>query len=50
MKNTSEKTTEYINKMLTTPANVQNKQIKLPKSIVLDLGQLDRNRMRFENQ
>jgi len=36
----SENTTEYTNKMLTAPApvNIQNKQARLSKSIVLDLG------------
>ena len=36
--NTLEEITEYINKMLIAPANIQNKQAGLPKSIVPDPG------------
>ena len=50
MEDILDKTTKYIDKILTAPANIQNKQIELLKSIVLDLGQFDGNKTKFENQ
>ena len=50
MEDTSDKTTEYIDKMLTAPANIQNEQVELLKSIVLNLGQFDGNKTKFKNQ
>ena len=50
--NTSEDTTEYMDNMSTalTLAIVQNKQTGLPKSIVLDPEQFNRNRTKSEDQ
>jgi len=46
-----EEKTEYTNKMLVAPvpATVQNKQTVMPKSIVLNLGWFDRDRIKFED-
>ena len=38
-----------MNEMLTVPANIQNKQAELPKSMVPDPGWFDRNRTKFED-
>jgi len=45
-----ERTTEYIDKMLTAPVlvNQNNKQIELPKNMVLDPEWFDGNRTKFE--
>ena len=47
--NILENTTEYTNEMSTAPANIQNEQIELLKSMVLDLIWFNRNRVKFKD-
>ena len=44
-----EKSIEYTDKMSIAPANKQNKQAGLPKSMVLDLEWFDGDRTKFED-
>jgi len=45
----SENTTEYTKKMSIAPANIQNGQAGLPKSMILDPGWFNRDRMKFKD-
>jgi len=51
IKEASEKTIEYTNKILTAlvPVNQNNKQEELPKNMVPDLGWFDRDRTKFKD-
>ena len=42
-------TIEYMNKMSTVLANIQNKMAGLPKNIVLDPGWFNKDRIKFKD-